>query len=217
MAVHGYNTADDVEVECADNAITFNIRLKKSLALIDTSAHPINFDIGIPGLGLAVTGNVKVQIGFDLKLYFGISVSDGFYFDTSAAEELRVDFKVTIPGLHAKGSLLFLEEVREAPYRIDRMLTQLQQSVGNRGERDGLKRAAGIMLGVFTRSRATDNDASLTLEEVLDDHFATLPIPAVSGYSFGHIPHQFTIPMGINARLDTQSQTLTLLEAAVQG
>ncbi|MCY7387860.1 MAG: LD-carboxypeptidase [Burkholderiales bacterium] len=113
--------------------------------------------------------------------------------------------------------LVFLEDVREPPYRIDRMLTQLQQSVGNRGERDGLKRAAGIMLGVFSRSRATDSDASLTLEEVLDDHFAALPIPAVSGYSFGHIAHQFTIPMGINARLDTQSQTLTLLEAAVQG
>ena len=113
--------------------------------------------------------------------------------------------------------LVFLEDVREPPYRIDRMLTQLQQSVGNRGERDGLKHAAGIMLGVFTRSRATDNDASLTLEEVLDDHFAALPIPAVSGYSFGHIPHQYTIPIGINARLDTHSQTLTLLEAAVQG
>ena len=113
--------------------------------------------------------------------------------------------------------LLFLEDVREPPYRIDRMLTQLQQAVGMRGERDGLRHAAGIMLGIFTRSSATDGSASLTLEEVLDDHFGTLPIPAVSGYSFGHVPHQFTIPIGINARLDTKSQTLTLLEAAVQG
>lgn len=113
--------------------------------------------------------------------------------------------------------LVFLEDVREPPYRIDRMLTQLQQSVGNRGERDGLKHAAGVMLGVFTRSRATDSDASLTLEEVLDDHFATLQIPAVCGYSFGHIAHQFTIPVGVRARLDTASQTLTLLEAAVHG
>lgn len=103
------NTADDVEIDCTGSAIDFKIHLKKSLALIDTSAHPINFDIGIPGLGLAVNGNVKVQIGFDIKLYFGISASDGFYFDSSAAEELRVDFKVTIPGLQAKGSLLFLQ------------------------------------------------------------------------------------------------------------
>ena len=113
--------------------------------------------------------------------------------------------------------LVFLEDVREPPYRIDRMLTQLQQSVGKRGASDGLKHAAGIMLGVFSRSRVPSGDASLTLDEVLDDHFGTLPIPAVYGYSFGHIPHQFTIPIGIKARLDTTSQTLTLLEAAVLG
>lgn len=113
--------------------------------------------------------------------------------------------------------LVFLEDVREPPYRIDRMLTQLQQSVGGRGEGDGLKRAAGIMLGVFSRSRAPDGDASLTLSEVLDDQFGAMPIPAVYGYSFGHIPHQFTIPIGVRARLDTASQTLTLLEPAVVG
>jgi muramoyltetrapeptide carboxypeptidase len=113
--------------------------------------------------------------------------------------------------------LVFLEDVREPPYRIDRMLTQLQQSVGKRGERDGLKHAAGIMLGVFSRIKPTDNDASLTLDEVLDDQLGALPIPAVYGYSFGHIANQFTIPIGINARLDTASQTLTLLEAAVTG
>ncbi|MEQ1518630.1 MAG: LD-carboxypeptidase [Usitatibacteraceae bacterium] len=111
--------------------------------------------------------------------------------------------------------LLFLEDVGEVPYRIDRMLTQLQQSVGNRGEHDGLRHAAGIMLGVFSRSRPTDKEPSLTLNEVLDDHFAKLPIPAVSGFSFGHITDQFTLPIGIRARLDTARQTLTLLEPAV--
>ena len=50
-----------------------------------------------------------------------------------------------------------------------------------------------------------------------DDQFGRLPIPAVYGYSFGHIANQFTIPIGIRARLDTASQTLTLLEAAVLG
>ena len=113
--------------------------------------------------------------------------------------------------------LVFLEDISEPPYRIDRLLTQLQQSVGRRGERDGLKHAAGIMVGMFTRSNPTDSDASLTRDEVLDDQFGTLSIPTVAGYSFGHIAHQFTIPVGIRARLDTASQTLTLLEAAVQG
>jgi len=109
--------------------------------------------------------------------------------------------------------LLFLEEVREPPYRIDRMLTQLQQSVPGNGR--GLGQAAGVMLGVFTRGNAPPDDQSLSLNEVLDHHFAASPVPAVYGYSFGHIAHQFTLPIGVRARLDTSRRTLTLLEAAV--
>ena len=104
--------------------------------------------------------------------------------------------------------LLFLEDVGEAPYRIDRMLTQLDQS-------QPLRRAAGVMLGVFQQATVPAGEPSLTVDQVLDDHFATLAIPAVYGYSFGHVPHQFTLPVGIRARLDTAAQTLTLLENAV--
>jgi muramoyltetrapeptide carboxypeptidase len=107
-----------------------------------------------------------------------------------------------------KGALLFLEEIGEAPYRVDRMLTQLSQS-------GGLKNIAGAMLGVFQKSVATDGEASLTLAEVLDDHFAQLKTPSVYGFSFGHVAQQFTIPIGVSARLDTANATLTLLESAV--
>ncbi len=106
--------------------------------------------------------------------------------------------------------LLFLEDVGEAPYRIDRMLTQLDQS-------QPLRRAAGVMLGVFQKSAVPAGEPSLTLDEVLDDHLATLAIPSVYGFSFGHVPHQFTLPVGVRARLDTEAQTLTLLENAVSG
>ena len=106
------------------------------------------------------------------------------------------------------GSIMFLEEIGEAPYRIDRMLTQLSQS-------GGLKNIAGAMLGVFQKAVATDGEASLTLNEVLDDHFAQLKTPSVYGFSFGHIAQQFTIPIGVRARLDTANATLTLLESAV--
>ena len=105
-------------------------------------------------------------------------------------------------------ALLFLEEVSEAPYRIDRLLTQLDQSAG-------LQNAAGAILGVFQKAMAPDNDPSLTLDTVIDNHFAALNIPSVYGYSFGHIAQQFTLPVGVRARLDTRDQTLTLLEAAV--
>lgn len=106
------------------------------------------------------------------------------------------------------GRLLFLEDVREAPYRIDRMLTQLNQA-------DPFSRTAGVMFGVFTRAESRDDDRSLSLEEVIAHHLSPLKVPAVSGYSVGHIPHQMTLPIGVRARLDTQEQTLTLLEPAV--
>jgi muramoyltetrapeptide carboxypeptidase len=111
-----------------------------------------------------------------------------------------------------RGAILFLEEIREAPYRIDRMLTQLHQS-------QSLQSAAGVALGVFRRSvDSGDNTAGedrLSLDTAVDDHFANKRVPALYGMSFGHIAHNFTLPLGIRARLDTHRQTLTLLEAAV--
>ena len=118
-----------------------------------------------------------------------------------------------------QNSLLFIEDINEAPYRMDRMLTQLQQSVGGLGRHDGLRNAAGIMVGVCRKIKQPDGDNSPTqsLAEFLDHQLAGLPIPSVYGYSFGHIANQFTLPMGVRARLNTEQQTLTLLEPAVIG
>ena len=107
-----------------------------------------------------------------------------------------------------RNSILFIEEVNEAPYRIDRWLTQLDLSLG-------LGTAAAVMIGICDNCGGTDEDITLTLEETLDIHLQPLKVPAVTGYSFGHIGNQFTLPMGVRARLDTERQTVTLLEAAV--
>ena len=107
-----------------------------------------------------------------------------------------------------RNCILFLEDVNEAPYRIDRWLTQLDLSVG-------VGKAAGVMIGICDKCGPGEEDSSLTLDETLDIHLQPLAMPAVSGYSFGHIRHQFTMPVGIRATLDTGRQTLTLLEAAV--
>ena len=101
----------DVTVDCDDGLIA-NLRLGKQLALVDTTSNPIDFDIGIPGLGLEVDGNVVVAIGFDVKFGFGYDTDNGFWFDTSASgsdPEMRLYFEATIPGLSATGQLLFLE------------------------------------------------------------------------------------------------------------
>ena len=108
----------------------------------------------------------------------------------------------------AKGNLLFLEENGEAPYRVDRMLTQLRQA-------GALSQASGVVLGVFQNCEAVDGEPSLTLAQVLEDQLASLRVPAVYGFSFGHIVDQITLPVGVRARLDTRERTLTLLEPAV--
>jgi muramoyltetrapeptide carboxypeptidase len=107
-----------------------------------------------------------------------------------------------------RGSILFLEDVNEAPYRLDRWMTQLDLSVG-------LAKAAGVMIGICDQCGPGVEESSLSLDETFDIHLQPLKIPAVTGYSFGHIRDQFTIPVGVRATLDTERQTVTLLEPAV--
>jgi len=107
-----------------------------------------------------------------------------------------------------RDAILYLEEVNEEPYRIDRMLTQLQLS-------QGFRHAAAVMIGVNENCEAPEGDSALSLDDTLDQHLQPLSRPAVSGYSFGHIRNQFTMPVGIRARLDADHHTLTLLEPAV--
>ncbi len=108
-----------------------------------------------------------------------------------------------------KKSLLFLEEISEAPYRIDRMLTQLEQS-------GLLSEARGAMLGVFVKCEPALNEESLALSQALTDHFVARSIPSAYGLSFGHIASQWVLPIGVRARFDADARTVSLLESAVQ-
>ncbi len=107
------------------------------------------------------------------------------------------------------GKILFLEEIGEEPYRIDRMLTQLILS-GN------LKNAAGIALGRFRNCDPKEEDkSSFSLKEVLYDRLYELGIPVIYGLSFGHVTDKFTLPLGTKARLDTGRKKITLLDYSV--
>lgn len=109
----------------------------------------------------------------------------------------------------AAGKLVFLEDVGEKPYRIDRMLTQLRQAWS-------LGQAAGIALGIFEDCQPGEGELSLSLAETLTDRLQELNIPALYGLSFGHIADQCTLPVGIEAELDVENQSLVLLEPAVR-
>lgn len=108
-----------------------------------------------------------------------------------------------------KGRILFIEDVNEAPYRVDRMLTQLRQSIN-------LRSLAGIAIGVFTRSEPDPAKPSQSLMEVLNDRLGDLKIPVIYGLSFGHIRNNFTIPLGIKAEMNTSKSSITFLEKAVR-
>ena len=113
---------------------------------------------------------------------------------------------------NGEGKIIFLEEIGEEPYRIDRMFTQLIQC-------GKFEKAAGIVMGVFEDCEPKEKDpsfsTSFSLMEVLFDKLSNLNIPVIYGLSFGHIKNKFTLPIGIKAELDTINQTITLLENAV--
>ncbi len=105
-----------------------------------------------------------------------------------------------------RDKILFLEDVGEAPYRIDRLLTQLWLA-------GKLQQVAGIAFGKFTKTTTTGN--TFSVEEVIRDRCAGLGVPVVLGFMIGHVNDQTVVPIGINAELDGDQGKLSLLEAAV--
>jgi muramoyltetrapeptide carboxypeptidase len=107
------------------------------------------------------------------------------------------------------GAILFLEDVNEDVYRIDRMLAHLKLA----GVLDNL---AGVMIGRFTERSQGGDGGALGFDEVLATHLGTLGIPVGVGFPFGHIDDQWTLPIGVQAEMNADAGELTLLEAAVR-
>jgi muramoyltetrapeptide carboxypeptidase len=109
------------------------------------------------------------------------------------------------------GAILFLEDIDEAEYRIDRMLTQL-------GQAGVLKGLAGAVFGQCTNCRDPDGSGTgggFTLNSILRQHLGSLGIPAFEGAWFGHMADQFSLPVGGLAEIDADAGILRLLEPAV--
>lgn len=109
-----------------------------------------------------------------------------------------------------RGAILFLEDVDEAEYRVDRMLTQLSLA----GILGGL---AGVVFGHCTDCKGTSSGAygGFTITDVLRQHIGALRVPAFQGSFFGHLENQFSLPVGTFAEIDADAGTLKLLEPAV--
>ena len=109
------------------------------------------------------------------------------------------------------GAILLLEDVGEAPYRLDRLLTHWRLS-------GALQQLGGIGFGRFSdcdepeaAGESPGREGPFTTREVLLERTADLAIPVVEGLPLGHEPGNAALPLGVRARLDGGNGTLELL------
>jgi muramoyltetrapeptide carboxypeptidase len=107
-----------------------------------------------------------------------------------------------------QGAFLFLEDIHEAPHRIDGYLAQLRLA-GVFGQ------ISGLVLAEFTKTGSPGKN-TLPLKTLLADFFGQAPFPVALNFPFGHSPDKFTLPLGTRATLDSRKQNLILHEAGVK-
>jgi len=114
--------------------------------------------------------------------------------------------------IETRGKILFLEDVEEQPYSIDRMLTQLRLA-------GKLTDAAGVIFGQCQDCRPRDfqpsYESTLSVGEVVDEILGKLQTPVLSGLTVGHTDDQLTLPLGVMAELDAGTGELVIEEAGV--
>jgi muramoyltetrapeptide carboxypeptidase len=94
--------------------------------------------------------------------------------------------------------------VNEPVYRIDRMLVQLRLAGALHGVR-------GIIFGACTNCPEESDDGARTLDELLVELAHLLRVPCLAGVPIGHVPEQWTLPLGALAELDAEGRTLRVL------
>jgi len=114
--------------------------------------------------------------------------------------------------IDTKGKILFIEEVGEEPYAIDRMLTQLDLA-------GKLNQCAGIVIDRCSKCGPAEYKPAfantLSVEEVFQDRLSHLDVPVVYGLSLGHTADKPTLALGVNASLDASKGILHINENAV--
>jgi muramoyltetrapeptide carboxypeptidase len=106
-------------------------------------------------------------------------------------------------------AVLFLEEICEEPYRVDRMITQLRNA-------EVTSACNAILTGQFTDCLPKDQSKpSFSVDEILGEAARLVAKPFISNLPFGHPPQKMTIPIGVKARVDTGTPSIEYLESAV--
>lgn len=144
-------------------------------------------------------GEIKNPKGFDME-FFGDAPAQGELCGGNLsiiASSLGTDYEI-----NTSGKILFIEEVAEEPYKIDRMLNQLRLA----GKLDS---CAGIIFGDFSECVAIEPQSSLTLQELIKN--LALKMPYIYGFRCGHCYPTASLPMGAVARIDPTTSLLEIL------
>lgn len=101
-----------------------------------------------------------------------------------------------------EGAILVLEEVGEAPYRVDRMLSHLEHA----GMLDAV---AAVVLGYFSTGPLDSDKPTLPLETVFEDYLADRPYPVVTGLPYGHFIPRISLPIGVPIRMEADQGSVS--------
>jgi len=101
------------------------------------------------------------------------------------------------------GGILFVEDINEQPFRIERMIYQLHLS-------GILGRQQALLLGDFSGGKAFEYDNGYDLKEMVEHVRSVVDVPVVSGLPFGHVAETVTLPVGAPARLHATAQGFEL-------
>lgn len=108
-----------------------------------------------------------------------------------------------------KNAILFIEDIGEDPYKIDRMMSTLMLN-------GTLSQIKGFIFGQCTDCNPSGGYGSLTLDDILEDYILPLNIPAYKGAMIGHVPRQFIVPVGSQVEMDADTGTFKLLDKVFQ-
>lgn len=109
--------------------------------------------------------------------------------------------------IDTRGAILFLEDVDEQPYRVDRMLQQLRLA-------GKFNSVAGVVFGEFVRCEANKEEDSFSLIEVLKEAMKDTHVPCFYGLATGHGINKATLPLGVMAEMDASACLLSITEPA---
>lgn len=110
--------------------------------------------------------------------------------------------------INTEDKILFIEDVNEEPYKIDRLLTQLELA-------NKLECCKGFIIGQFEGCILPHYERSLTLEQIFKDKIYSLNKPCIVNFPAGHGSPRLTLPIGANVKIDVTTKGLSVLDNVV--